>query len=697
VETRANPTQAWRFGVFEVDARAMELRRGGTPVKLREQSFSILVFLLEHAGELVTREDLRRILWPSDTFVDFDHSLNTAVMKLREVLGDSADTPLYIETIPKRGYRFIAPVESGVPASSQAVKEVSPAKLNVWGRPAYYGLALLGTAIIAVGGLAIWKSSARAPGVPRVLRFTKLTNDGQVKVGRMSTDGSRIYFTEALPDGRSLIAQVSVKSGEVIPLPVPFKQAQMLDLSKDGTELLIADYEGGYGQPHALWVQPVAGGSPRRIGTVLAADASFGPDGTSIIYSNEHDVYSVSRGGSVPQKLLTVESVPHSFRFSPDGTVFRFTHLVESTDTVTLMEARADGTDLRKMFGGCCGEWTPNGRFFIFQNKIENRLNLWVLPEDRGRQSGDYRPIELTAGPLDFQYPMPNKDGAELFAIGTTLQSEVVRYDAQSRKFEPYLNGISAEGVTFSADGKWVTYISYPDAALWRSKADGTERLQLTFPPMRVFLPRWSPDGKQIAFNAHMPESPWNIYIISSSGGSAQRILPSDQGQMDANWSADGNSLVFSTDYNHPYIAIVDLRSKRVSPVPGSNELYSPHWSPDGRYISGITNDKRKLVLFDFSTQKWTEVCEGAVHYPTWSHDGKYLYFQLTSPDTNNDRIARLRLSDRRIETVAEIGDLGRLTAGTIGHWFGLAADDSPLLARDISTQEIYALEMEWP
>src|SRR5271169_4118107 len=112
VETRAKTAQSWRFGVFEVDARNMELRRAGTPVKIREQSFSILVFLLEHAGELVTREDLRRILWPSDTFVDFDHSLNTAVMKLREALGDSADAPLYIETIPKRGYRFIAPVEA---------------------------------------------------------------------------------------------------------------------------------------------------------------------------------------------------------------------------------------------------------------------------------------------------------------------------------------------------------------------------------------------------------------------------------------------------------------------------------------------------------------------------------------------------------------------------------------------------------
>jgi TolB-like protein/tetratricopeptide (TPR) repeat protein len=110
VERPANTTRVWRFGVFEVDAADGELRRDGKPIKMREQSFRILVFLLEHCGEVVTRESLRGVLWPSDTFVDFDHSLNTAMMKLRDALGDSADTPLYIETLPKRGYRFIAPM-----------------------------------------------------------------------------------------------------------------------------------------------------------------------------------------------------------------------------------------------------------------------------------------------------------------------------------------------------------------------------------------------------------------------------------------------------------------------------------------------------------------------------------------------------------------------------------------------------------
>jgi DNA-binding winged helix-turn-helix (wHTH) protein len=122
-----NPSaQTWRFGAFEFDAHSMELRRAGAPVKLREQSSRILVYLLENAGRMVSRDELRQLLWPSDTFVDFDHSLNTAVMTLRDALGDSADKPLYIETLPKKGYRFVAPVSLGraLEARSLCLREV---------------------------------------------------------------------------------------------------------------------------------------------------------------------------------------------------------------------------------------------------------------------------------------------------------------------------------------------------------------------------------------------------------------------------------------------------------------------------------------------------------------------------------------------------------------------------------------------
>jgi eukaryotic-like serine/threonine-protein kinase len=134
---------------------------------------------------------------------------------------------------------------------------------------------------------------------------------------------------------------------------------------------------------------------------------------------------------------------------------------------------------------------------------------------------------------LDFEYPLPSKDGKEIFAIGTSPQAEVVRYDSRSDEFVPYLPGISAEDLAFSADGQWVVYASYPDGLLWRSRVDGSERLQLTFPPLQAELPRWSHDAKQILFSAKLSDSVYNIYLVSSEGGTPQRIFSSEQSQMD--------------------------------------------------------------------------------------------------------------------------------------------------------------------
>jgi Tol biopolymer transport system component/DNA-binding winged helix-turn-helix (wHTH) protein len=690
-----------QFGVFEIDLQAGELRKSGLKIKLQEQPFQILSLLLEHPGEVITREKLRERLWPADTFVDFDHSLNSSVKKLRQALGDDSDNPRFIETLPRRGYRLIVPVSCGVPAGQ--VAETLPAvKPEIGGKLPQYGLVILGAAIVAIGALALWKAVSRTPGVPRVLRFRALTSDGEAKMGPMATDGLRIYFNEVLPGPRNQIVQVSINGGEAAPLSVPLKQPRVLDLSRDGTELLIASEEGF---ESALWVLPVAGGSPRRVGTILAHDdARFGADGTSIMYGNGEDVYSVRRDGSSPRKLLTASGTPFSFRFSRDARVFRFTQFESLIDNMTIMEAITDGTGLHKMFQGCCGTWTADGRFFIFQNRREGKLDLWALPEKRGfRWSKDAdKPIQLTAGPLNFEYPLPSKDGKEIFAIGGSSRAEVIRYDSRGGRFVPYLSGISAEGLAFSRDGQWVTYSSYPDGTLWRSKVDGSERRQLTFLPMRVLLPRWSPDGKQIAFNAILPGTgvTWNVYMVSSEGGTPQRVLPSEQSQMDASWSPDGNSLVFGTlGVPDQPIYTIDLRSKRVSTLPGSDGLFSPRWSPDGKYIAALTTETLKLMLFDFATQKWTEAFGSQVGYLWWSHDGKYIYFQdWENPAQQIDEhIVRLRLSDRKIENIVDVKNVGRLTAGTIEEWFGLAPDDSPLFARDISSQEIYALEMDWP
>jgi Tol biopolymer transport system component len=689
----------------------MKLKLGGQP-------FQVLNILLERRGEVVSREELQKRLWP-DTFVDVEHNLNAAINKIREVLGDSAESPRYVETLPRRGYRFIAPVEGGVFSSAQLSEQVPPTKAKR--RPLYFGLAILGVAVGTAATLALWRAAFRTPSPPKVLRFTRLTNDGQGKFGPMVTDGSRIYFNELLPGPRNLVVQVSVKGGEAAPLSVPLALPVVLDLSRDGTELLVADnvianevgiqllvansmLANGVGfQPRALWMQPVAGGSPHRIGTILVEDARFGPSTTSIIYGIGHDISSVSEDGSFSRKILSIDdnegrSRPFAFRFSPDARVFRFAQYDSVVDNSTIMEAAADGAGLHKMFGGCCGEWTPDGRYFIFQDRHEGRLNLWAVPEERrlSWRKRDDKPTQLTAGPLDFRYPLPSKDGKEIFAIGTLRRAELVRYDAHTSQFAPFLSGISAEHVAFSRDGQWVTYISYPEGTLWRCKVDGSERIQLTFPPFRAVLPRWSPDGKQIAFNAILPDKSWNIYLISSNGGTAQRILPSEQIQMDANWSPDGKSLLFgSFIFRNQPIYSIDLMTKRVSPLPGSRGFFSPRWSPDGRHIAAVTTH-RTLMLFDLSTQKWTEAFGSEMGWEQWSHDGRYIYF-LDYGQGFHYRVVRLRLSDGKIANIVDVQNVGRLTTGSFAAWFGLAPDDSPLFARDISTQEIYALEVEWP
>jgi hypothetical protein len=207
--------------------------------------------------------------------VDVERNLNTAVNKIREVLGDSAETPRFIETLSRRGYRFIAPVE---PDASE--RDLSAGPIDSSERPRkhrrYFWPVVFGGVMLTVGVLAaLWIGNTRPQGTPKVVRFIQLTRDGQRKIGPLVSDGVRIYFNEWLPDGRLIVAEASITGGEVIPVSVAVKAPFIQDLSKDGTELLVTNDEGSQGR--SIWVQPVAGGSPHRVGTVLTSWGPWGP------------------------------------------------------------------------------------------------------------------------------------------------------------------------------------------------------------------------------------------------------------------------------------------------------------------------------------------------------------------------------------------------------------------------------------
>jgi len=192
----------------------------------------------------------------------------------------------------------------------------------------------------------------------------------------------------------------------------------------------------------------------------------------------------------------------------------------------------------------------------------------------------------------------------------------------------PFLAGISAGETDFSRDGKWVAYASYPEHTLWRSRVDGSERLQLSYPPVVAGLPHWSPDATQIAYVDIQPGRPWKTFLISAQGGAPQEMLAENHIQVDATWSPDGKKIAFGRipvtgSPEVLAIYIIDLATHQVSTVSGSENLFSPRWSPDGQHLAALNQDSSKLLLFDFKTQKWSDwITEpGLVGYLNWSQD----------------------------------------------------------------------------
>lgn len=290
--------------------------------------------------------------------------------------------------------------------------------------------------------------------------------------------------------------------------------------------------------------------------------------------------------------------------------------------------------------------------------------------------------------------PVPSKDGKKLFVMGLARRGELTRYESQSGQFSPYLGGISAEFLDFSKDGQWVTYVSFPTGTLWRSRVDGSERLQMTSTGY-VLMPRWSPDGKRILFY-NMPDGkPSRMYEVSAEGGSPRLLLPEDSSpQVDPSLSPDVKKLVFSGAGGDPAstIRILDLTTRQVSNLAGSQGLFSPRWSPDGRYLAALAVDTNSLHLFDFQTEKWTELVKGtAGGFPNWSKNGQYLYVF----GDNGASVIRVRISDRSVERVADLKAFA--PAGLVGRSLALAPDDSLLLLRDAGTQDVYALDWKAP
>jgi len=584
-----------------------------------------------------------------------------------------------------------------------AVAPVSPPATAMRTSPVQRRLAAIVAAsavLVAAAALAYWLT--RPMPQPKVLRSVPITNDGQLKYAPLVTDGTRVYFKEDTSQGSDLM-QVSISGGEPVPVPTFPRGAGILDISPSRTELLLIHGGGANQLERPLWILPLPSGAPRRLGDVLGHAGTWSPDGRKIVYAKGQHLLLANTDGSETRKLVTVPGGIDYLRWSPDGRRLRFMVLDPKTNALSLWEVAADGTDLHPLLPGwnnppneLYGSWTPDGRYFVFQATREGMTNIWAIREKAVFFGKASNPVQLTTGPMSLSFPALSTDGKKLFVIGEQPRGELLRYDGKSQRFVPLLPGLSAAMADFSKDGQWLAYAAMPERTLWRSRVDGGERLQLTSPPIQVWLPRWSPDGKTIAFTDWRVGKPAKAYIVSGDGGTPQQLTPEERNEIDLSWSPDGNLLAFGilpemlggTPGKKP-IHVLDIRTRQVSTLPGSEGLFCPSWSPDGRYIAAIAEGSEKLFLFDFATKKWRAVGRGG-GFLNWSRDGKFVYFYDVLGKVG--AIERLRVSDGKLEQAVSLNDI------RIGwYWTGLAPDDSPMVIRDASTQEIYALDWEAP
>jgi Tol biopolymer transport system component len=402
-----------------------------------------------------------------------------------------------------------------------------------------------------------------------------------------------------------------------------------------------------------------------------------------------------------PERLLARIDwkTPSDTFWDPVGERIGFSPLKDGPPRI--WEVKTDGTGMRPLLPEFQAEqtspsWSPDGDRLYFVSGGElyvrgsRRWLGWMRPP---------RPQRLTAGSALYSFPVEDPaDPRVIFAIGRVRHGELMKLNRQTDHFEPYLNGLSADGLDYSPDGQWIAYVSYPARELWKCRRDGSDKVLLE-DGLLIDKPRWSPDGKRLAFDALRKGAwgePHRIYLIDPNGGKAELVKGVNGPGHDPTWSPDGKKLLFAPwDYElvaqrDRHISIVDVETGEVRMVPGSEEMTSARWSPDGKHLVALRwGSWQSLVIYDFETGRYTDVAVKDFGYQAWSKDSKYVY-GIAEPD----RLLRVEVAKRKLEEIRTVKEF-RLTGNEAPNvWW--TPDMEPVILADQSTNEIYRIDVEW-
>jgi DNA-binding winged helix-turn-helix (wHTH) protein/Tol biopolymer transport system component len=579
------PDRVFRFGPFELSEGEAELRKNGVRVKLQEQSFLVLAELTANRGRVVTREELQQKLWPADTFVDFDVGLNSIIRKLRQALGDDADNPHYIETVAKRGYRFVAPVAdsaaapqttskdsllgAAVSSSGDGMDSTTSEEVQRKPRRWHWILAACVLALVAYGALVAWRRANTAPHLAIEQQITANPPEAPINAAVVSLDGKYVAYADTTG-----VYIRHIDTGEVRPLQLPAGfNAFPTGWFPDGTHLLLTSGGVAQGRP-SLWKVSIMGGSPQEL-MENASEGAISRDGSKIAFlrgdavgsleiwvigtdgSNLHRITDASAAetsvplghGTASQPVTGVHL--SAVAWSPDGTRLAYLRRIEGRDRSTLLEAK-HSLETVEVNGGRPKVLKLSTRMLpILCWAIDNRLfyaygdNPASEREDSGiwwvrvnQKSGELegKPVQLNKGAGRIGGMSTTADGMRLvlWRVNSLPQVFLAEIDAESGRFKTPRR-LSLDDSTNQV------YAWTPDsrAVLFSSNRSGTTKLyrqaiDQAVPELLVegrgnFLSRLNPDGTQIlyvdGFNSRDPAQGQRVMSVPLQGGSPRVVL----------------------------------------------------------------------------------------------------------------------------------------------------------------------------
>ena len=670
-ETSAESDRLIKFSVFELDLRSGELRRSGRRLNLQQQPLQLLVVLLEQPGEIVTRDTLRKRLWPEDTFVDFEHGLNAAVKRLRDTLGDTAELPRFIETIPRRGYRFIAPL-----AKTDAVAVVEePVRRRVRVRWPWIAAAVTAAGALAAVGSLLWRPPARVSAssdlasVPAIAGpLIQLTTGPHLTMEpAVSADGEWVaYSSDRSGEGHLDLWMQRLSGGEPVRLTADRADDREPTFSADGSHIAFrSEREGG-----GLYVIPAhSGGAARLLVRGSAHGPRFSPDGRWLAYSTGAGRFNTDKiGATIGQTYIVLSTGGESQRrllpdfvsaswpvWSPDGRHVLLTAKRGFTDMPEWWVVSIDGepTTTKVSFDTGTGtsrfpvrpwRWLDGDRIVYSTALGGDSWDLWEVAVTRKTWAAATKSRRLTMGAGLQGHASISRNNQLVFAnLNQVVNVWSIPLDANRGRRAGPMQRVTASTTlqwwpSASDDGRLLVFGGQQAqiSGVWLHNLETMRETLLA--PGRLAKPVITADGSRVAYQS---EDPRAIYAVASSGGATEKLCV-DCGQpwmALEHWSADKTQLLYETG-NPSAIFVLDLRSgtKRVVVQQASYDLWQARFSPDDRWISFLASDaegRTRLWIVPFAQdspteeQAWIAVTDGQQwdDKPRWSPDGHLIYF----------------------------------------------------------------------